>query len=435
MAVSGSAVAKYALRFLGTPYVWGGNQLRQGIDCSGLVQQVFKEFGIGVPRVTYDQINVGASVPVNKLREGDLVFFDTDRTKRGPDHVGIYIGGGKFVHAPRPGSSVKVSSLGESYYMNRWMGGRRMGGVTSGGTGGAFGVAGLELEPEPVKLEANELAEKYGMSLAFFKSQKELKNLLDDAVEGQWTPERFQASVRNSKWWKTHSSSVRKAQVLAKSDPATYRATLEGARASAEKAAMEMGAILSKGNVEKLAKNMVTLEWNEAQVANFLGQYVKFQEEGTLGGVAGQAADRIRQTAYEMGISTTDQSVLNNAQYIVRGLTTLEKVEGQLREQAASMYPAFEEQLKAGASVTDLAQPYVQMMAGEWGIPDTDIDAFHPTIKRAINRVGQSGEPEPMPLSDFQKMIREDSRWRKTPVAANQTMGVARQVLEDMGLR
>jgi len=95
MAVSGQDIVNYAQQFLGTPYVWGGNSLKSGVDCSGLVQQVYKNFGISVPRVTYDQIGVGKGVGMKDLQAGDLIFFDTDKSSGGADHVGIYIGDGK----------------------------------------------------------------------------------------------------------------------------------------------------------------------------------------------------------------------------------------------------------------------------------------------------------------------------------------------------
>lgn len=85
------------------PYVWGGNSLTQGIDCSGLIQQIYRQLGINVPRVTYDQAKSGKRVPLNQLRPGDLVFFNTG--KADPNgigrygHVGLYIGNGQMIDA------------------------------------------------------------------------------------------------------------------------------------------------------------------------------------------------------------------------------------------------------------------------------------------------------------------------------------------------
>jgi NlpC/P60 family len=424
----GEDVIETARKALGVDYVWGGESM-SGFDCSGLVVWAFQQHGIQLPRVTYDQINVGASVQPNKLRAGDLVFFDTDRKRSGPDHVGIYIGGGKFIHAARTGQPVKISSLADGYYMDRWMGGRRVSGVNADPSSGG----GYAEEVAP-KLDAHELAETYGMSYAFFKSQPELWGKLNEAVEGQWSSAKFQAEVKNSNWWKKNSETVRQAQVLQKTDPATYKASMEAARVAARQLAVKAGAILSDKNTETLAKNMVWYGWQDAQVSNFLGQYIKFSDEKTLGGVAGQAAKAIKEEAYKNGVPVTEQSILNNAAYLVRGLTTMEKVQASLREQAAGLFPAFAEQIQAGASVQDLAQPYVQVMAQELGMPETDVDAFSPKVKQALNRTDAKGQPQPMDLNTFTQMVRNDPQWRKQSGVADKTMNIGRQVLADMGL-
>lgn len=93
----------------GTPYVWGGNSLSKGIDCSGLVQQVYRQLGISVPRTTYEQAKFGKQVAINSLRPGDLVFYRPG--SRGPEHVGIFMGDGKYVHAANSKLGVITSSV------------------------------------------------------------------------------------------------------------------------------------------------------------------------------------------------------------------------------------------------------------------------------------------------------------------------------------
>jgi cell wall-associated NlpC family hydrolase len=98
-ATSGNAGAQVAAKAIqvmknGTPYVWGGNSLSKGIDCSGLVQQLYKQLGVSLPRTTYEQAKAGKVVNTGNIRPGDLVFYGADH-----HHVGIYIGGGKIVHA------------------------------------------------------------------------------------------------------------------------------------------------------------------------------------------------------------------------------------------------------------------------------------------------------------------------------------------------
>lgn len=110
-----------ALSLRGIPYVFGGTS-RSGFDCSGFTQYVFAANGISLPRTSYAQFGVGGSVSRADLQPGDLVFFTT--YSQGASHVGIYIGGGRFIHASDGG--VRITSLSDSYYAKRFLGARRV---------------------------------------------------------------------------------------------------------------------------------------------------------------------------------------------------------------------------------------------------------------------------------------------------------------------
>lgn len=114
----GRQIVAAAKQYLGTPYVYGGTS-SSGVDCSGLVQLAAKASGIDIPRTTYDQINVGQAVSKNNLQEGDLVFFrGSGGSTSAPGHVGIYIGNGQYIQAPKTGDVVKISNLsGRSDYV------------------------------------------------------------------------------------------------------------------------------------------------------------------------------------------------------------------------------------------------------------------------------------------------------------------------------
>lgn len=435
MAIAGIDIVNKAKTALGTRYEWGGDSLTKGIDCSGLVQQVYGSFGIQLPRVTYDQINSGANVQIGNLTPGDLVFFDTDKAMKGPDHVGIYIGNGQFIHAPHTGDVVKVSSLTDSYYANRFMGGRRISGVAGAEPGQSLTSGGTEaLGEAQVHLSPQELAERYGMSYAFFKSQPELLKLLNSAVSDQWTADRFTTELKNTEWWKTNSDTARQAQVAAKTDPATYKANISAAQFQARDMAVKAGAILSESQVSKLAHNIVDYGWQEAQVDNFLGQYVDFAENHTMGGQAGQAVAQLRQYAYNQGLKISDETLKNAAAYLVRGITTMPKIQDGLLQQTISTYPGWKDQLMAGATMRDIAQPYIQQTAQELELPDTGIDVWHPKVQQALNAQDAQGQPAPMSLGDYQRLLRTSPDWRKTLNAQNQTMAVGHQVLQSMGL-
>ncbi|AUY50888.1 C40 family peptidase [Streptomyces sp. CB01881] len=109
------AAIDYALAQLGKPYVWGGNG-PSGYDCSGLVQQAYRRSGISLPRVADDQYAATTPIGAGQLRRGDLLFWSDSGRASGIHHVGIYLGGGKFVEAPRPGKAVRVSTISSGFY-------------------------------------------------------------------------------------------------------------------------------------------------------------------------------------------------------------------------------------------------------------------------------------------------------------------------------
>jgi len=135
----GQQVVNAAMQWLGTTYAWGGGDYngptlgirdggvadrygdyrKTGFDCSGLVMYVFAQVGVSLPHSSYAQYGMGSPVSRDQLQPGDLVFFD------GLGHVGIYVGGGSFIHAPHTGDVVKISSI-SGWYASTYVGARRI---------------------------------------------------------------------------------------------------------------------------------------------------------------------------------------------------------------------------------------------------------------------------------------------------------------------
>jgi cell wall-associated NlpC family hydrolase len=114
-----------AMRTLGIRYRLGGKSPDTGFDCSGLVVHVFEQaWGVTLPRNVQAQGKVGVPIAMAKLEPGDLVFYNTRNQPY--SHVGIYLGDGRFIHAPRPGQLVRVESLQSPYWKARFSGARRM---------------------------------------------------------------------------------------------------------------------------------------------------------------------------------------------------------------------------------------------------------------------------------------------------------------------
>jgi hypothetical protein len=135
----GSAVVQAASRYLGVPYAWGGTDASTGFDCSGLVQQVYSDLGIDLPRTSSQQATSGRAVAsLDEAQPGDLVFYDYSSSRPGIDHVGIYIGNGQMIAAPQEGEVVQVQDVGTPTVIRRVL--PDAAGATTGATTGSTGT-------------------------------------------------------------------------------------------------------------------------------------------------------------------------------------------------------------------------------------------------------------------------------------------------------
>ena len=118
-------IIDYAAQFLGCKYVYGGNT-PSGFDCSGYVKYVFKHFGVELTRTSASQYSTSVRIKKSELKIGDLVFFSQTAGSSKVGHVGIYVGGGQFIHAAAPGKGVRYDSLNSSYYSSHYIGSGRV---------------------------------------------------------------------------------------------------------------------------------------------------------------------------------------------------------------------------------------------------------------------------------------------------------------------
>lgn len=120
----GDQVALMALSMIGKPYVWGGQDPDTGFDCSGLVRHVYEHAaGLALPRTARQMAAHGSQVPRRRLVPGDLLFFNTGRRRN--SHVGIYVGEGRFVHAPGRGKAIRLAEFENPYWQRTYNGARR----------------------------------------------------------------------------------------------------------------------------------------------------------------------------------------------------------------------------------------------------------------------------------------------------------------------
>lgn len=288
------------------------------------------------------------------------------------------------------------------------------------------------------KLSSAELAEQYGFVSSFLNSNPELKKLFQQAVSGSWSADKFQAKLRNTKWWKTHSKDEREYLLKLKSDPATAKQEMAQARTKITQLANQMGMIMtssSKKRIETAVYNMVAKGWDEGQIRNYLGQYVYFTNEN-LQGEGGETVNELREYAYSMGIKLDDKFYTDGARLIIRGMASIQDYKSKILNKAKAAFPQWNAQLEAGQTVADIASPYLQSMSEILELPPGSVNLFDPTIKKALNYTNKGTlAKEAKPLWQFENELRADPRWKKTKNAQDSLFQVGHQVLADFGFK
>lgn len=186
MSVSGADLVRRARDQIGKPYVFGAEG-PDSFDCSGLMQYVYKAFGLTLPRTTFEQVKVGQAVDRGQIQPGDLIFSSWDGKPH--SHVGMYSGAGTIINAPHRGSPVREAPLTDSYWAHV-DGIRRMPGVTGGPATAEApgGGGGLPLVPRIVSGGITEAIDNVGNALAGIATSAASMSRVADAVTRLFLP-------------------------------------------------------------------------------------------------------------------------------------------------------------------------------------------------------------------------------------------------------
>lgn len=323
------------------------------------------------------------------------------------------------------------STYGSGAY-KKYYGGSSAPVTNSGSSGGGGGGGGSD------PLSGSELAETYGFVSTLFDSVPELKKLFQKAVHGQWAPSKFQAELRDTKWWKTKSESARQFLILQYGDPATAKQKLAQALVHVKQLSNQLGvrggSDMAK-QMDKWALHIVMDDWDDARLRYDMGKWISFGDD-IRSGEGGEAVDKLKEYAYNMGVTMTGKWYANAGRAIVRGVATDQDYEDQIRRQAKTLYTQWSKQLDMGQTVADIAAPYFSSMAQILELPAGSINLFDPTIKKALqNKDKVTGASSIKPLWQFENDLRSDERWKGTQNAQNSMMQIAHQVLADFGVK
>lgn len=282
------------------------------------------------------------------------------------------------------------------------------------------------------KFDEKAMAEDYGFTLAFLKAAgSEIYGLFKQAVKGNWTPDKFEAKVRATKWYKQHGEQYRQQLALETTDPATYQQNLNTAIAAIRDKASTMGTSFTDKQLRNLADHSVKFGWNDSQLNDVMSKYI------TYSNAKGQAGDNItsmQSLAWKNGIKLNGDTYRSWAQKIARGDSTTDDFARYVRKQAASLAPSYADELNGGVDLYDIASPYMQSMASTLELNPADISLFDPTIRSALSGKGPDGKPTSKSLWQFENDLRNDPRWLQTKNAQDSMFSAAHRVLNDFGL-
>lgn len=298
----------------------------------------------------------------------------------------------------------------------------------SGGSGGGGGGTSKDRQ---------QLAEEYGFTEAIFNAVPELKTLFRKAVDGGWSASKFQAELRDTKWFKSKPETARKFLIEQYSDPATSKQKIDQQQIKMAQMAKQLGVsgwILAGKHMRNFAIQALMNGWDDSRIRYELGRRTVFSGERV--GELGEITDKLAEYAYSMGQQVSEGNLQGVAKRIIQGVMTEQDYQDQLRRNAKTMFPQWQKQLDSGQTVADLASPYFQSMAQILELPPGSINLFDPTIKKSLQyKDPQTGANAVKPLWQFENELRSDSRWKSTKNAQDSLMQVAHQVLADFGLK
>jgi hypothetical protein len=304
---------------------------------------------------------------------------------------------------------------------------------TGGGGGSDNGGSGSDDSGPPLN---EQQAEQYGLTVNMLNAFPELKDLFRQATDGQWTTDRFQAEFRNSDFYKTRSDSQRKAVVEQYTDPATYGQLWNVTQNHIRTLMGDMGSDSNNwANINEIAGHVIFDGWTDEQARNKIGEYITFGTKGLAAGKAGITQQNLNSYAYSMGVHNADWWIQNAVRQVSTGMKTEQDFKNEIMAQAIAAFPQFEDNLKSGQTMSDVAQPYMQSMSQILEIAPGSVNLFDPTIRKALSfKDPSTGDAGSQPLWDFQNSLRQDDRWGKTQNAQDAAMGTAHKVLQDFGV-
>jgi hypothetical protein len=264
--------------------------------------------------------------------------------------------------------------------------------------------------PAQDTLSVTQLRQQYGWILNLLDSDPKLKTLFTNAVNGGWTEARFQAALRNTTWYKTHSESFRNAELMRYTDPKQWNQRNLQQQADIQAKATALGATLLPADLKRLAYQSLQGAWTDSQMMTTLAGFVPGQAAGAHpGGSSGQAFDEIRKLSADYMIPYSNDKAATWAVKIATGQSTMEDALTYFKENAKLQNPYMSAAIDAGHTVTEYLDPYRQQAAQTLGIIPDAIDWTQAKWQQIFSATDpKTGQVVPLSLADSTKKIKND---------------------------
>lgn len=266
-----------------------------------------------------------------------------------------------------------------------------------------------------------------------------LNALLNEAVANNWSAAKFQNAVEDSHWWQVHSATARSVIIERANDPETYQQDLDNTRSSIQALSHQLGMNLTEQQLQAISThamltgNTSNQQWLTTEISR-REDYSGVKNLGSLAGSMASTATQLQQLARSYGMHWTPAQIAERAQNVVSGRTTLDTYQSDVVQWAQSAFPGLKEQLQAGQTLAQLADPYVQSMSQILEINPGSLDVYTPKIRQALQGIpDKTGQRVPMSLVDFEKQVRQDPRWQYTQNAKDTMSSLLLKVGADWG--
>lgn len=297
-------------------------------------------------------------------------------------------------------------------------------------------VATVQSAMKAAGIDQATMEAKYGWALTVLYSNPELAKVFATAVEKTYTPEMFQAAVKNTTWYRTASASARSWGILLEEDPATAQAQQTERKLTIQLISQQLGATVDNATLNQMASDSLLFGWTSDQIKSNLAQHWTYQPSTVQKGLAATAMDTINKATQDYLVPVSDQTKQTWAQQIMSGYSTPNDYLEYAKQQAKSLFPALSAAIDQGLTVSDYADPYRQIAAQTLGINPNSVSFMDPKWRKAIDQVDpKTGNRTVMTLADWTTTLKKEPiyGWDKTPQAATEAANLTTKLAQMFG--